>query len=101
MGVKQWLFQRASNAAFILFGIWLLLNINSGNGVTSAIATAEGTSLLFLAAILVLAGLNSILAGWQIAGDYAQKVGVSAGLITGLVAIASVVMTIVGLGVLF
>ena len=34
MGVKQWIFQRASNALVVLFGLWLLATLI--NGVTSS-----------------------------------------------------------------
>ena len=85
MGVKQWIFQRVSNFVIILFGLWLLGILAGAEQITaSTISTilADGTTRLFLIVTLVLACLNSMLAGWQIAGDYAQKVGLSDAIFT-------------------
>ena len=92
MGVKQWLFQRASNFAFILFGIWFFVALLGGNLSTFQDLSALLNSLaarVLLGLVLLLATLNSILAGWQIAGDYAHKVNVGPNLIVGVVVIIS------------
>jgi succinate dehydrogenase hydrophobic membrane anchor protein len=74
-GVQQWVFQRISNAVFIVFGLVLLANILS-NGLSYDALTALFASTafkLYALVTLVLACANSILAGWQITGDYAEK----------------------------
>ena len=70
MGVKQWIFQRISNLVFVLFGLWLLVGL-MGGGETATLAAllSDGSTKVFLTVVLLLAGLNSVLAGWQIAGD--------------------------------
>ncbi len=101
MGVKQWIFQRISNLVFVLFGLWLLLGLVAGQPTTLAGLVGDGMTQTFLAIVLVLAGLNSILAGWQIAGDYAHKINVNASLLTGLGAVISVLYIVLGLKLLY
>lgn len=101
MGVKQWLFQRISNAVFIIFGLWLLVALIGGETTTLAALLANGTTQLFLAVVLVLAGLNSMLAGWQIAGDYAHKINVPSGVITAFAVVLSAAYIVMGLGLLY
>jgi len=101
MGVKQWIFQRICNLVFILFGLWLLIALAGGEPTTFAGLLTNGTTQLFLAIVLVLAGLNSMLAGWQIAGDYAHKINVPGSVITGIVIIASIAYMVMGLGLLY
>jgi succinate dehydrogenase / fumarate reductase membrane anchor subunit len=98
MGVKQWIFQRASNALVVLFGLWLLATLI--NGVTSSTlndALTGDISRVFLVIVLVAASLNSILAGWQIAGDYAHKIGMSEKLMTAVGAAISLAYLALGL----
>ena len=44
---------------------------------------------IFFSVTLILAGLNSILAGWQIAGDYAEKFGLNQKFLVSITAIIS------------
>ena len=76
MGVKQWIFQRLSNVAIVVFGFWLVYFLASPGAITPQTINdlfSNTASLIYLTITLVLAGLNSILAGWQIAGDYSEK----------------------------
>lgn len=104
MGVKQWLFQRSSNLVFVLFGAWFLISVISGAfndyaGINTLLGSAAAKAVL--AIVLLLAALNSILAGWQIAGDYAHKINVSSGVIVAIVAIISIAYLVVGIGALY
>ena len=102
MGVKQWIFQRASNALVVLFGLWLLATLI--NGVTSSTlndALTGDISRVFLVLVLVAASLNSILAGWQIAGDYAHTIGMSEKLMTAVGAAISLAYLALGLKLIF
>ncbi len=104
MGVKQWVFQRACNVVFVLFGAWLFFSLLSGNLNNFAAANglvSGGISQLILALVLLLAALNSVLAGWQIAGDYAHKINVSANVLVAVAAIVSVAFLVIGLGIIF
>jgi len=101
MGVKQWVFQRICNLVFVLFGLWLLVALAGGQPTTFAGLLSDSTTQLFLAVVLVLASLNSILAGWQIAGDYAHKVNVNCAVITGFVVVVSIAYLVMGLGLLY
>ena len=99
MGVKQWIFQRISNALLVAFGLWLIFTVVSGGLNQAFIQSAfSGTySSAFLIAVLVLGGLNAILAGWQIAGDYAHKFGVNQNLVVGICAVVSIAYIAMGL----
>lgn len=104
MGVKQWLFQRASNLVFVLFGVWFFFALFTGSftDYQNVAGLFTGlTSKVLLGLVLLLAGLNSILAGWQIAGDYAEKFGISQNLIVAFVAVVSIAYLVFGFGVLF
>ncbi|MBX2809431.1 MAG: hypothetical protein KTR20_12465 [Cellvibrionaceae bacterium] len=83
-GVRQWVFQRVANAAFIVFGALLFVVLMSGDLSYSGLnALFASTALrLLLAVVLVLACLNSVLAAWQIDGDYAKKFHLPAQAIT-------------------
>lgn len=103
-GTKQWIFQRFANASFILFGVCLLCVTMGNNGLSYASLTdlfASGGFKLYLAATLVLAALNSMLAAWQIDGDYAKKFGLPEKFITTAAIIISVIYLIYGLVVIF
>ena len=98
MGVKQWIFQRISNALLILFGLWLLWSTISGgiNYEFLQAALAGGYTQVFLFVVLVFGGVNGILAAWQIAGDYSEKFGLNQNLIVGLCTIVSLTYIVVG-----
>lgn len=103
MGVKQWLFQRLSNFIFIVFGLWLLLTLIGMGSDQSGLTTllSSGSTQLFLTVVLLFAGINSILAGWQIVGDYAHKINVSEGPLVILCAVISFTYVLVGMRLLF
>ncbi len=90
MGVTQWIFQRFCNLIFVVFGLWLLLFLTGNIDAQKIQSLIAGDAKVILLIVLGLACLNSILAGWQIAGDYAKKISVPAPLITGIVTIISI-----------
>lgn len=103
MGVRQWLFQRACNLIFVLFGAWLLIALLSGslNSFESANSLLSGgMNKVILAVVLLLAAANSVLAGWQIAGDYAHKINVSENILVGIAILVSVAYVIFGITIL-
>ncbi|MGB5324791.1 MAG: hypothetical protein WBN40_05115 [Pseudomonadales bacterium] len=102
MGVTQWLFQRGSNAVFVIFGICLFIALSRGADIAALEAwLAGGISRIFLIVVWVLACFNSILAGWQVAGDYAPKVGLSVVLVSALIALVSLAMLVFGLQIIW
>lgn len=103
-GVNQWKFQRLVNLLCVIAAIVLVCtlcgdNISSHGDLKALLA--QGWVKVFFGVTLVLACLNSILAGWQIAGDYAHKIKVPSALITALVAIVSAGYAVWGLSLLF
>lgn len=103
-GVKQWVFQRFANAAFVLFGVCMLTVLMAQNGLSYESLSSLFASLgfkLYLLATLVLAAVNSILAAWQIDGDYAKKFGIPTNIITIAAAIISAIYLLYGLSVIF
>lgn len=103
-GVKQWFFQRVSNAAIVVFGVFFFFTLASGGLSTfeSAITLMSNPLVkIFLLLILVLSCLNAILAGWQIAGDYGHKIGVETGLLTTLVILSSALFFAYGVVLIF
>lgn len=102
LGVKHWIFQRVSNALFVIFGIVLAVNLASGLSY-EALQGLMSNSLVkvYLAVTLAFAFLNSILAGWQIAGDYAKKINVSEKLFVVVCAVVSAGYLVFGLSVIF
>ncbi|HAB55518.1 MAG TPA: succinate dehydrogenase, hydrophobic membrane anchor protein [Cellvibrionales bacterium] len=104
MGVKQWVFQRLSNVAIIVFGFWLVYFLASPGAITAETINdlfSNTASLIYLTITLVLAGLNSILAGWQIAGDYAEKFNLNQTFLVSFGTIVSVAYIAVGFCILF
>lgn len=104
-GVNQWLFQRASNLIFIVAGLVLAaLILCSQDSLSYAGIKDLLNSLWFqIAAVIVLlaAVVNSVLAGWQIIGDYAKKFNLPGSLIIALVIVISCLTLILGLDVIF
>ncbi len=103
-GVKQWIFQRVSNALIISFGICLLCIFLSEDGLSYTSINellSGGAFSIYLAIVLVFSCLNAMLAGWQIDGDYASKFGLPKNLITTVAVIASLGLLVFGLLVLF
>ena len=91
-GVQQWVFQRFSNIVIIVFALVLATSLSSDLTYESLTGLfAQTWFKIYLIFTLVFASLNSILAGWQIAGDYAQKANLPNWVLTGL----GVVVTLV------
>lgn len=104
MGVKQWIFQRLSNVAVIIFALWLVYFLVSPGEFTHATLIDlfnDRTSQIYLTITLVLAGLNSMLAGWQIVGDYAKKFHLNHNLFVGFGVAVSLAYIVAGLGIIF
>ena len=104
MGVKQWIFQRLSNVAISVFGLWLLYFIASPGEISHQTLLdlfSDQTSQIYLTITLVLAGLNSILAGWQIAGDYAEKFNLNQTLLVSFGTIVSIAYIAAGICIIF
>ena len=76
-GVYQWLFQRKTNFLIVVYGLVMASHFLS-DAATDYDATvaffSKGWVIFFSALVLILICLNSVLAGWQIAGDYVGKI---------------------------
>lgn len=104
-GVKQWIFQRITNALIISFGVALLCVLLSDNGTSYAslkeLFSSQGWKLYFVV-VLILSCINSVLAGWQIDGDYAKKFGLPSNIVITLgAALVSFIFLFYGLRLLF
>ncbi len=102
-GVQQWVFQRVANAVFIVFGIILLVNILT-NGLTYEALTGLFASMgfkVYALVTLLFAFANSLLAGWQITGDYAAKFNIPPCLMMGVTAAVSLFYLVWGCMLLF
>lgn len=103
-GIRQWLFQRLSNALIISFGISLLYVFLSADSLSYSSVSAlfnSGFVTLYLAIVLVFSCVNGVLAGWQIDGDYTAKFGLPKNMITIIAMAISLVFLIYGLTLLF
>lgn len=102
-GVQQWVFQRVSNAVFIVFGIILLATILT-KGLTyeaiNGLFASTGFKIYALVTLL-FACANSILAGWQITGDYATKFNIPPCLMMGVTVVVSLLYLVWGGMLLF
>ncbi|MEM1113443.1 MAG: hypothetical protein AAGI11_16130 [Pseudomonadota bacterium] len=99
MGVVEWIFQRVANVLIILFGLWLLLTLYLNGGMpqdTLDGLLASSAFRIYLLVTLLVAGLNSLLAGWQIAGDYAVKFGLNQSLMVWGAGAVSAAYVVVG-----
>jgi len=102
-GVQQWIFQRVSNVVFIIFGV-VLLKVILTQGLTYDNLNALFATTVFKAYALItvlFAGANSILAGWQITGDYAAKFNIPPTLMMGVSIIVSFLYVVSGATLLF
>ena len=102
-GVKQWVFQRISNALIVTFGVALIFVLLSGDGFTYESLTQLVTSSGFkyyLIVVLLFACANSLLAAWQIEGDYAKKFGLPGMMISIVALVVSIAYLIYGLKLL-
>lgn len=103
-GVRQWIFQRLSNALIISFGVGLICILLVDDGLSYASINEYLTGVaftLYLAVVLVFSCINAMLAGWQIDGDYAEKFSLPKNLITIIAIIVSLVFLVYGLSILF
>ncbi len=78
-GIREWVFQRISNVVIFAYGIFYILMVMSlGDASYSEwVAMHSGAVFKIVSSIaLIVAMLNSVLAGWQIGTDYTQKVAV-------------------------
>lgn len=103
-GIRQWIFQRVSNALIISFGVCLLCILLSDDGLSYASINellSGGIFTVYLAVVLVFSCLNAVLAGWQIDGDYASKFGLPKNMITIIATIVSLAFLVYGLLILF
>ena len=99
MGVKHFFFQRISNLLIIVFGLTLLFNIFINGGINAALFEqwiSQAWVQTYLLVTLLFATLNSILAGWQISGDYAHKYGLNHTLLVTLAVVISLSYLAVG-----
>ncbi|MCV6588253.1 MAG: succinate dehydrogenase, hydrophobic membrane anchor protein [Marinobacterium sp.] len=77
-GTKQWIFQRISNLAIVLYGLVFVALVAGMDTVNydSWIALYNAAWFkLYSSLTLILVCLNSILAGWQIGADYIKEEG--------------------------
>ncbi len=85
-GVQQWVLQRSANVITIVFVLVLAAILASSPSYDSITALlAETWFKVYLTITLVAGCLNSALAGWQIAGDYARKIHLPVWTLSGLV----------------
>jgi succinate dehydrogenase / fumarate reductase membrane anchor subunit len=101
-GVQQWIFQRFSNIVLIIFALALatvLLSDLSYQSLTDLLS--QTWFKVYLTFTLVIGSLNSVLAGWQIAGDYAHKMSLPSWTLTGLVGMVTLIYFILSLTLIF
>ena len=97
-GVQQWIFQRFANVVIIVFALVLATLVTIGPTYESVTGLfAQTWFKIYLIFTLVFATLNSVLAGWQIAGDYAHKADLPNWVLTGFVVVVSLVYFILAL----
>lgn len=101
-GVQQWVFQRFSNIVIIVFALVLATSLSSDLTYQSLTALfAQTWFKIYLVFTLVFASLNSVLAGWQIAGDYAHKANLPNWALTGAGIVVTLVYFIVAMMLIF
>lgn len=78
-GIREWIFQRVSNVVIFAYGIFYIFMVMSMGDASYSewVAMHSGALFKIVSTIaLVIAMLNSLLAGWQIGTDYTQKVSI-------------------------
>lgn len=78
-GTREWIFQRISNVVIFAYGLFYILMVMTMGDVSYSewVAMHSGGLFKIVSTIaLVVAMLNSLLAGWQIGTDYTQKVSI-------------------------
>ena len=92
-GVRQWVFQRISNALIILYALimlgWFLSQSELSYESTQALF-GQVWFKLYTLITLVFVCLNSMLAGWQIAGDYLKAACVNRLLVVSVAAVSAI-----------
>ena len=102
-GTRQWVFQRLSNALIVVFGI-VMLKVLIANELSYEALTAlfaGQTFQIYAAVTLAFVCFNSMLAGWQIEGDYSKKFGIPKGLLTVITVLVSLCYLVLGMLLLF
>ncbi|UTW45783.1 succinate dehydrogenase, hydrophobic membrane anchor protein [bacterium SCSIO 12696] len=102
-GTRQWVFQRLSNALTVVFGI-VMLKVLMSNDLSheSLVALFSGQAFQIYAGLtLLFVCFNSILAGWQIEGDYQKKLHIPKNLLTTVAVVLSLCYLVCGLMLLF
>ncbi|MFT7223280.1 MAG: succinate dehydrogenase / fumarate reductase membrane anchor subunit [Cellvibrionaceae bacterium] len=103
-GVKQWVFQRVTNAVVVTFGIvlaYLLLSGKVSNYDSLKASVLDSGLAYYIVLVLLLSCINSVLAGWQIDGDYSKKFGLPTNLLTIIALVVSAAYLLYGLNLLF
>ena len=101
-GVRQWLFQRVANVVTVLFVIVVFVTIFSGVSYESLNGLVGAVWFKILALVALLLGcVNSILAGWQIVGDYARKFHLPDSLLMTFVVVVTIGFFAVGMMLIF
>lgn len=101
-GTRQWIFQRISNVFLVVFGIILLANVFGGLTYGSMTALLGASWFKFFALVtLVLGCLNSVLAGWQIVGDYANKFHLPEKLLNLIIVVVTLLFFVIAIGIIF
>ena len=79
-GTSQWIFQRLSNLFIVIVcaALAVFFYLNPISNYTDFISLLQTTWFKVVTSIaLVVFALNSVLAGWQIAGDYVKQAPVN------------------------
>ncbi len=101
-GVRQWVFQRTANIVIVIFSILILITVFKGVSYESLMELIGATWFKVLAlGALVLGCLNSILAGWQIVGDYARKFHLPDSLLMTFIVLVTIGLFAVGIMLIF
>lgn len=101
-GVRQWIFQRTTNLFLVIFGLFILAAVYNGLTYESTTALLSATWFKVFAIItLVLGCFNSVLAGWQIVGDYAGKFHLPEKLLNVIIVLVTLIFFVVAIGIIF
>jgi succinate dehydrogenase / fumarate reductase membrane anchor subunit len=89
-GTREWVLQRISNLMICVWGLIFILSILFMDNADFASWQAVFEPLWFkllTSLVLVLAALNSVLAGWQIGTDYVKAPSVNRVYMAGCIAV--------------
>lgn len=97
-GVRQWVFQRIANVCIVAFVVILFATVFGGVSYESLAALMGATWFkVFALVVLVMGCLNSVLAGWQIVGDYARKFHLPENLLMTIVVLTTIGFFVAGI----